>query len=61
VERERLGPIRLSADLVSNPQLADAITKQIEASLGLEPEAYPVWLGEDDLADFGAYREHPEF
>jgi hypothetical protein len=34
--------------------------RQIEASLGLEPEAYPGWLGEDDLAEFGAYREHPE-
>jgi hypothetical protein len=34
--------------------------RQIEASLGLEPEAYPYWLGEDDLAQFGAYREHPE-
>ena len=34
--------------------------RQIEASLGLEPEAYPGWLGEDDLAEFGAYREHLE-
>jgi len=30
-----------------------------EANLGLEPVDYPAWLGEDDLAEFGAYREHP--
>ncbi len=30
-----------------------------EANLGLEPVEYPSWLGEDDLAEFGAYREHP--
>jgi len=30
-----------------------------EANLGLEPVDYPSWLGEDDLAEFGAYREHP--
>jgi hypothetical protein len=36
--------------------------RRIEAKLGLEPEpnALPSWLGEDDLAEFGAYREHPE-
>jgi uncharacterized protein DUF5107/uncharacterized protein len=33
--------------------------RQAEASLGLEPVEYPAWLGEDDLAEFGAYREHP--
>jgi hypothetical protein len=33
--------------------------RQVEANLGLEPVAYPSWLGEDDLAEFGAYREHP--
>ena len=33
--------------------------RQAEASLGLEPVDYPSWLGEDDLAEFGAYREHP--
>lgn len=33
--------------------------RQVEASLGLEPVEYPSWLGEDDLAEFGAYRDHP--
>ena len=33
--------------------------RQAEANLGLEPVDYPSWLGEDDLAEFGAYREHP--
>jgi len=33
--------------------------RQVEANLGLEPVEYPMWLGEDDLADFGAYRELP--
>jgi hypothetical protein len=33
--------------------------RQVEAGLGLEPVDYPSWLGEDDLAKFGAYREHP--
>jgi hypothetical protein len=33
--------------------------RQAEANLGLEPVEYPMWLGEDDLAEFGAYREHP--
>ena len=32
--------------------------RQAEANLGLEPVDYPAWLGEDDLAEFGAYREH---
>jgi hypothetical protein len=34
--------------------------RQAESMLGLEPIKYPAWLGEDDLAEFGAYREHPE-
>lgn len=34
--------------------------RQAESMLGLEPVKYPSWLGEDDLAEFGAYREHPE-
>ena len=33
--------------------------RQVEANLGLEPVEYPMWLGEDDLAEFGAYRELP--
>jgi Domain of unknown function (DUF5107) len=33
--------------------------RQIEANLGLKPVDHPSWLGEDDLAQFGAYREHP--
>ena len=28
--------------------------RQAEANLGLEPVEYPSWLGEDDLAEFGA-------
>jgi hypothetical protein len=32
--------------------------RKIERALGLEPTDYPAWLGEDDLAEFGAYREH---
>jgi hypothetical protein len=34
--------------------------RQAESMLGLEPIKYPAWLGEDDLAEFGAYREYPE-
>lgn len=34
--------------------------RRVESMLGLEPVHYPEWLGEDDLAEFGAYREHPE-
>lgn len=36
------------------------LLRRIEAKLGLEPDAFPSWLGEDDLAEFGAYREHPD-
>jgi hypothetical protein len=32
--------------------------RRIESMLGLEAVRYPSWLGEDDLAEFGAYREH---
>lgn len=32
--------------------------RQVERGLGLQPVEYPSWLGEDDLAEFGAYREH---
>jgi hypothetical protein len=31
--------------------------RRVEASLALEPVEYPSWLGEDDLAEFGAYRD----
>jgi len=34
--------------------------RRMESMLGLQPEDFPSWLGEDDLAEFGAYREHPE-
>jgi hypothetical protein len=34
--------------------------RQIEKELGLDPVPWPSWLGEDDLAEFGAYREYPE-
>ena len=30
--------------------------RQIEGKLGLDPVPWPAWLGEDDLAEFGAYR-----
>ncbi len=33
--------------------------RQVETSLGLQPVEYPSWLGEDDLAEFGAYRDCP--
>jgi len=33
--------------------------RQLEAELGLDSHEFPAWLGEDDLAKFGAYREHP--
>jgi len=32
--------------------------RRVEAALGLTPEPHPKWLGEDDLAEFGAYREY---
>lgn len=32
--------------------------RQVERALGLEPVDCLAWLGEDDLAEFGAYREH---
>lgn len=32
--------------------------RRIEAQLGLDPIQWPSWLGEDDLAEFGAYREY---
>jgi hypothetical protein len=31
--------------------------RKVETNLGLEPVEHPSWLGEDDLAEFGAYRE----
>lgn len=31
--------------------------RRVETALGLEPVEYPSWLGEDDLAEFGAYRD----
>ncbi|HVN78912.1 MAG TPA: DUF5107 domain-containing protein [Terriglobia bacterium] len=34
--------------------------RQIEQELGLTSVEPPAWLGEDDLAEFGAYREYPE-
>ena len=33
--------------------------RQVEANLGLEPADDISWLGEDNLAEFGAYRENP--
>jgi hypothetical protein len=32
----------------------------LKSMLDLGPVTYPSWLGEDDLAEFGAYREHAE-
>ena len=34
--------------------------RRLEVDTGMEPGEFPAWLGEDDLAEFGAYREHPE-
>jgi hypothetical protein len=34
--------------------------RQVEKNLGMEPAEHPAWLGEDDLAEFGAYREFAE-
>jgi hypothetical protein len=34
--------------------------RRAESMLGVEPVEDPAWLGEDDLAEFGAYRELPE-
>ena len=34
--------------------------RRVEKNLGMEPVEYPAWLGEDDLAEFGAYREYAE-
>ena len=34
--------------------------REAEKNLGLKPVERPYWLGEDDLAEFGAYREYPE-
>jgi hypothetical protein len=34
--------------------------RQAEKNLGLEPVENLFWLGEDDLAEFGAYREYTE-
>jgi len=34
--------------------------RQIGNNLGLELGDVPAWLGEDDLAEFGAYRDYPE-
>jgi hypothetical protein len=34
--------------------------RRVESMLGLGPVTYPSWLGEDDLAEFGACREHAE-
>ncbi len=36
-----------------------ALWRQIESALGLVPIDHPAWLGEDDLAEFGAYRDVP--
>jgi len=33
--------------------------RQLETNLGLQPAEDLSWLGEDDLAEFGAYRDHP--
>ena len=34
--------------------------RRAASMLGLKPAEHPAWLGEDDLAEFGAYREQPE-
>jgi len=34
--------------------------RRLEKKLAMEPVDLPAWLGEDDLAEFGAYREYAE-
>ncbi len=42
--------------LVHQRYLRTQLWRQIERELGLDPVPWPAWLGEDDLAEFGAYR-----
>ena len=51
---------RTSFQLVHQRYERTRLLRRIEAKLGVEPEKFPAWLGEDDLAEFGAYREHAE-
>ena len=46
--------------LVHQRYVRTGLWRRVEAALGLTPERYPFLLGEDDLADFGAYREYRE-
>jgi hypothetical protein len=42
--------------LVHQRYVRTKLWRQIERKLGLDPVPWPDWLGEDDLAEFGAYR-----
>jgi len=42
--------------LVHQRYVRTRLWRQIERELGLDPVPWPAWLGEDDLAEFGAYR-----
>jgi hypothetical protein len=61
------GDLRAAFDVLRNTRFQlvhqryerTRLWRQVEAGLGLAPVEYPSWLGEDDLAEFGAYREHP--
>jgi uncharacterized protein DUF5107/uncharacterized protein len=59
------GDARAALDLLRNTRFQRVhqryertrLWRQAEANLGLEATDFPSWLGEDDLAEFGAYRE----
>ena len=36
-----------------------SLWRRVASTLGLKTVELPTWLGEDDLAEFGAYREEP--
>jgi hypothetical protein len=46
--------------LVHQRYVRTRLWRRIERGLGLDPVSWPFWLGEDDLAEFGVYREHAE-
>jgi hypothetical protein len=59
------GDARAALDLLRNTRFQlvhqryerTRLWRLAEADLGLESAEFPSWLGEDDLAEFGAYRE----
>lgn len=46
--------------LVHQRSVRTRLWRKIERAFGRDSVTLPAWLGEDDLADFGAYREYPE-